>query len=97
MSKRYEITSEWRQTKSGNVQSDDWTSDNPIVTVTEEVADIRSTRDGWEYRDGAYRVRAFYTLTGKAHTRSRTFYGESAWSNSARQYGDIVNAVQFSR
>ena len=96
MSKRYEITSNWREVERVTT-GPEFTDENYSVTVTREVADIRDKVNGWEYAEGAYRVGAVHPLSGKSHTRSRTFYGESAWSNSARQYGDIVNAVRFSQ
>ena len=95
MSKRYTVTGEWRQ-RERKVAEPVFARDmgKPRVTVVLESADIHS-RDGWDYDDGAYRVRS--SVNGKSYRRARTFYGEMAWADGHRLFEDIVLDVQYGR
>lgn len=58
------------------------------VNVITESATLKDTRGGYEYRQGAWRVRVEGDLPDKP--RTRTFKGESAWSAAERWAGDLV-------
>lgn len=95
MSKRYQVVGGWTQRERRLVApmfARD--ADKPRVLVTLESADIHS-RDGWDYGDGAYRVKA--TVNGKSYRRARTFYGETAWMDGQRLFDDIVSDVEYGR
>lgn len=96
---RYKIISPWTQVQSAIVETFDGSD---IVTVIREVADIKDTRGGWTYERGAERVSAKTedgkTYRGKHVTGARkTFYGELAWSNAERLFGDLVTSGRFDR
>ena len=95
MSKRYQVVGEWRERErrlAAPMFARD--QDKPRVLVVLESADIHS-RDGWDYQDGAYRVRA--TVGGRSYRRARTFYGETAWMDGQRLFGDIIGDVERGR
>ena len=91
-SKRYEIVGSWA-TVSATVARP-WRGEEQglEVRITREVADIRDTQDGHVYDDGSYRVTGRH-LGGGSYLRSKTFYGETAWSDSRRLAEDTVNQV----
>lgn len=93
--KRYTVTSDWRENQSITIEGDSW-SDTPAVTVVHESADIHANRDGFDYRDGAHRVRSFLA-DGTSYKRARRWYGESAWMSAEREFSDIANAVRYAR
>jgi hypothetical protein len=95
MSKRYQVVGGWRERERQTVEPTfARDADKPEVVVVLESADIHS-RDGWDYQDGAYRVKA--TAGGRSYRRARTFYGETAWMDGERLFGDIVNEVRYGR
>lgn len=83
MSTRYQATGSSRLTRTIEVEG---------ATITEEVMDCRDTRNGTVYTDGCHKV--YVTTPSAKHSRkpgtprSKTFYGESAWSNAARYAED---------
>lgn len=89
MSKRYKITTGWQT--SDRYRFD---SDGETVTLVREYADIKDTQGGYEYSQGAWRVKATYA-SGRSHTRARTFYGELAWNSSQRLFDDVILAQRF--
>lgn len=95
MSKRYTATSEWRM-RDQRLAAPFFArnADNPRVLVTLESADIHSA-DGWDYDDGAYRVRS--EAGGKSYRRAKTFYGETAWMDGQRMFNDIISEVECGR
>ena len=54
-----------------------------------EQADMHDTKIGKVYVGGAYRV----TLRGIPGMRTKTFLGESAWSDAARYAADAATAM----
>ncbi len=60
-------------------------------------ADIRDTRTGHTYQDGAYRV--LDSRTDKPARRGKggthPFYGERAWSDAERLAGDLFYAERM--
>lgn len=98
---RYQIISPWTVVETAVVETFDGSD---TVTVKREVADIKDTKSYFkdEYHQGAFRVSA-KTEDGKTYQgkhvsgRSKTFYGELAWSNSERLFGDLVNSGRFDR
>ena len=94
-SKRYEIVSGWDMVGSYIVRPY-FDGGDLQVRVTREVANIRDTVGGHVYQDGAYRVKAVHT-SGGSYLRSKTFYGETAWSDSRRLYSDTITEVEHFR
>ena len=93
-SQRYEIVSAWHQVdRFSPSESLFATTETSQVLAVREVADIRDTVGGRIYTDGAYRVKAKYG-DGKSYRRTKTFYGEVAWSDSQRMFDDIVWEVK---
>ncbi len=92
-SQRYEIVGGWRTVGDTKVRPF-FFDEGREVRVTREVANIRDTQGGHLYDEGAYRVKATYTDTGKSYSALKTFYGEVAWSNSRRLYEDIIETVR---
>jgi len=74
---RYVITGTWDESIS---------YDEAGSTITIETADLRDTRSGAVYTQGAYRVRIKSTVEGAP--RTKTFKGETAWSASERYAED---------
>ena len=80
----------------------DWKDENHSVTVVHETWDY-TTPDGFYHREGAHRVTATHTLSGRAWSgrsykgRARTFKGETAWMSAERLFDDIITEVRFSR
>lgn len=67
-----------------------------MACVELQVSDIVDTRNGTVYADGAYRV----IVNGKAHRGKGgtvPFYGESAWSDGERLYGDTLADLRWAR
>ncbi len=95
-SKRYEIVSDWKLIGDTTVTSFFIEHDDP-VRVTREVANIRDTVGGHVYPQGAYRVDANYVDVGGSYARKKTFYGETAWSDSRRLYQDLISEVEHKR
>ena len=93
--KRYEIVGNWATVSDVVARPWDGVSDLE-VRVTREVADIRDIQGGHLYNDGAYRVKAVHT-SGGSYLRSKTFYGEVAWSDSRRLHEDTVAEVEHFR
>jgi hypothetical protein len=61
-------------------------------TVRIEVRDLRSERDhGYVWMGGHHKV----VVSGpQPRPRTKTFIGESAWSNAERYAGDVVSDLQ---
>lgn len=93
-SQRYEITSPWEDVDRSVfwVGSD---TENHAIELIHETANIRDTQGSYEYRRGAHRVYATHLLSQKSAKRVKTFYGESAWSDAARLYGDIYHEYRM--
>lgn len=74
-------------------------SENHSITVTHETGDY-TTPDGFHHVDGVHRIRAFYTLSGRAYQgkaysgRAKTFRGETAWMKAEALFDDIVWEIQ---
>lgn len=81
MSARYKIDGPW------DTQTVETLRDG--VTMARQTADLRDTRTGALYGDGAHRV----TVDGKA-VPGGTFKGESAWNAADRLALDIEFAVR---
>lgn len=86
MSNRYEVILPW---------SDDKTREG----FTLQSADLRDTRTGDTFREGAYRV--VNAETGKPAVRGKggtvPFKGESAWSDGERMLNDLAWAARYAR
>lgn len=95
-SKRYEIIGGWKTVGDYKVEPF-FFDEGREVRVTREVANIRDTQGGHLYSEGAYRVKATFTDTGKSYAALKTFYGEFAWANSRSMYDDIINEVRQQR
>lgn len=89
------IIGDWWQRDTYHVRTDHFSGANYGVTVLSESADYQ-TRDGFEHRDGAWRVTATMD-SGKTYKRRQTFYGELAQSNAQRAFDDLINEVRYSR
>jgi len=89
---RYKVTSEWRDDSRDNdpvtwETYDEDTNEYTLHTLKVQVADIQDTKNGQTYRDGAYRVvQDGKPIKGKGGTTP--FFGECAWSDAARLFGD---------
>lgn len=91
----YRVTGDWSETDRVTV-GPDWSDVHHNVTVTRSVADLQEVGHG-VWREGAWKVTAKYTLSGKSYRRARTFKGETAWADSQRMFDDIVLEVRYSR
>lgn len=91
-----ELTSPWRLIEHNVVATDPWADEAKVVIVAIEGADYR-TRDGFEFTDGARRVRAIDAETGQSVRRAETFYGEVAWSAAERLAHDIESEIRYAR
>ena len=84
-SKRYEIASKWEPVDLSIVQwypfgAEGDPDDRCRTThIGRDVADLRDTRDGHVYTNGAYRVVLSGTRPPGFSIRGKTFHGESAW------------------
>ena len=96
---RYTVTSEWVTDEHDRpavvVNEYDETKDAVFeATYAIQSADLTDSRGGHVYRFGAYRV----VRNGKPAKRGKggtiPFMGESAWSDAARLFDDIVFAAQ---
>lgn len=83
---RYAIHGHWCEVASwvGHVVLPDGNDDRAEVVV--KVADLLEKRSGHVWSNGAYKVQ----LTNVPGMRSKTFYGESAWSDAARYAEDAA-------
>jgi len=93
-SQRYAKVGSWRVVESKVFYVGGNTEDHAIELV-HEVADMRDTQGGYEYSDGMHRVYATHLISQKSAKRVKTFYGELAWSNAERLYGDIYHEYQM--
>jgi hypothetical protein len=82
MSARYTVQGPWRRISSTSITVG---FDEKVIGYIER-ADLLDTRTGDTYEDGARRVRSL--VEG---FRSKTFKGETAWSD-ARRYSDDLHA-----
>jgi hypothetical protein len=90
MRNRYETITPWVTIDTEDVISwNGFSGDQTTVTVVLEAADIRDTKNGDEYSYGCYRVRSFYSDTGKSFQRTRRFYGETARNSAVGLVDDI--------
>lgn len=90
------LTTEWQVVQAEMVATDPWAAEAVAVNVAHSVADYQ-TRDGFNHVGGAHRVVAVNAETGKSFKRPQSFYGETAWSDAERAYGDVVSEVRFAR
>jgi hypothetical protein len=81
MRNRYVIAGPWSVNTTSTFDHDDATS-----TLTVETTDLRDTRSGTVYREGAYRVQVVSTVSGAP--RTKVFKGETAWSQAERYAED---------
>lgn len=65
----------------------DFTDENHSVTIEHYASDD----------DFTHKVKSFYTLSQKAHTRAKTFRGETAHMDAERLYHDIYFEVKYGR
>lgn len=85
--RRYKVEANWHGKVSDTVR--DWLRDE-VATVTREYATLTDTRTGDRFDRGAIR----FTVTAKGGFRkSKTFIGETAWSDGERWANDEVNAA----
>lgn len=80
---RYSIASEWEEDSRHDLT---YFHGVQRIVVT-EIAELQDNRGGRRYRAGAYRVRVEPNYPGKP--RTKTFRGESAWSEAAN-YAEVV-------
>lgn len=78
---RYTIEGPWREEESRLVT--DYNLENQW-TITKETATLMDNHGGMRYECGAYRVR----VKGPNPPRTKTFRGETAWSDAERLMGD---------
>ena len=84
---RYKVVGSWSEEKAASVDG---------VRFSLQSATIVDKQDGHQYSDGGWRV----TVGGKAPCGKGgtvPFYGESAWSDGERFYGDIVTKARYAR
>ena len=72
------------------------TDENHSVTVLWEFADLEDTQAHVTWEDGAHRVSAKYSLSGRAYKRARTYKGETAWMHAQRDFDDITTEIRLS-
>jgi hypothetical protein len=80
-SRRYEVTGPWSIETINHYAG---------ASVTTEIADLRDKRNGQVYRQGAYRVRVRCHPVLSGQPRTKSFYGETAWSDAARYADDAL-------
>jgi hypothetical protein len=83
---RYAVHGKWREVArwAGYVTSPDGNDDRAdIIVIT---ADLLEKRSGHVWSDGAYKV----TLKNVPDMRTKTFHGETAWSDAARYASDAA-------
>ncbi|MCD6056513.1 MAG: hypothetical protein K0Q89_43 [Thermomicrobiales bacterium] len=85
---RYIVHGEWRYAahRHGLVDRGD---DVQPALIEIKVADLLEKRSEHVWKDGAYKV-ILQNVPGKL--RSKTFYGETAWSDAARYASDAATA-----
>lgn len=83
---RYAPTGSWHTAFHMSFTNDD----DSTSSVTVEIADCRDQRGGRTYTDGTFRV----TLRNITGMRSKTYYGESAWSNAQRLANDALTRMR---
>lgn len=91
---RYIVVSDWREAKAASAGSQRFSL---------QVADVKDTKGGGHYTDGAYRV--YVGSVGQDNPRpckagkggTVPFYGESAWSDGERLFNDLVTAARHAR
>ena len=73
--------------RDDSVTVNDYSTGEPVGTVVTDTFTLVDSRGGYRYDRGAYRV----TVTGpEGHPRTKTFRGESAWSQAACYARDAV-------
>jgi hypothetical protein len=76
-----------------------WSDNTTQDGFTLQCADLRDTRNGDTFRDGAFRV--VVTATGKPAKVGKggtvPFKGESAWSDGERLLSDLAWAERYTR
>jgi hypothetical protein len=82
---RYLGHGEWEE-RDRRTYTDD---DGATATIVVEQRDLLDTRHNHIYRGGTYRV----TLAGIPGWRTKTFHGESAWSNAERYANDAATKL----
>jgi hypothetical protein len=81
---RYMILPDWSVESTTTI--DDGETKGAVITV--ETASLKDTRSGHVYAQGAYRVRVRCEPTRPDQPRTRTFKGETAWSQAERYAED---------
>lgn len=61
-----------------------------VRTFVRDLVERRHGTDVRVWRDGAYQVRS-------RNERTKTFKGETAWSDAAREHGDRVTKARYAR
>jgi len=90
------LTTDWQLITNEQVRSSPAAAESVLVNVSVFHADYQ-TRDGFVHVSGARRVVAVNVETGKSHQRPQSFYGETAWSDADRAFGDIVSELRYAR
>ena len=92
---RYSVCSGWTKEETYEVHVYDEDKDATFAHVyATEFADIKDSKNGDTFRNGAYRVtkNGKPIKTGKGGTVP--FYGEMAWADAARLFNDEVFAAR---
>lgn len=80
---------------TGNFKTDStYRSDDGALLATLSIGELTDTRTGRTYPDGAHKV----TLSRTARDlgfKSKTFKGETAWSDAERLIRDVQTAVRY--
>ncbi len=90
------LTTDWQLITNEQVRTSPADAEGVLVNVSVLHADYQ-TRDGFVHVSGARRVVAVNVETGKSHQRPQSFYGETAWSDADRAFGDIVSELRYGR
>jgi hypothetical protein len=83
---RYAVHGDWRPAAQHAIPTYDETGDEDAAIITVQVADILEKHSGHVWRSGTYKV----TLTNVPGMKSKTFNGETAWSDAARYASDAA-------
>jgi hypothetical protein len=82
---RYAVHGEFRSRIQRSIPMDD----NKVARIEVLSADLLEKGSGYIWTSGAFKV----TLQNVPGMRSKTFYGETAWSDAARYASDAATAA----
>lgn len=98
MSARYHVEGEWTEVRAVNVRNRNaYMADHDVAPVRFAIqeADLRDTRDGHLYRNGAKRItRDGKPIRGKGGTHP--YFGETAWYQADAKLDDVTWAHESS-